>query len=103
MVKKQNKIWQFFRPTIFKLVVTLIIFFVFVPLFRIDTGVRCITEPCESTSDVSILIYLFSMIEHAAVFEVFYANIVTGLIISYIISCIVLVFVDFIKEKTKNM
>jgi hypothetical protein len=103
MVKKENKIMNFFKPTFFKIVVSLIIFFVFVPIFSIDSGVRCVTEPCESKSTVSFLIYLFSLVEEATLFEVFYTNIITGIIVSYLISCLVDVFVAFIKEKTKSM
>ncbi len=103
MVKKENRLWNFFKPTLFRVVVALLIFVVFVPLFSIDTGVRCITEPCESNSSVSILIYIFSIFEGATLFEIFYTNIIIGIIISYLVSCFVDAFVDFIKEKTKSM
>ncbi len=103
MVKKQNKTWEFFKPTLFRIVVTLLIFIVFVPLFSVDSGVRCVTEPCESKSTVSALIYIFSIIEGATLFEIFYTSIIIGIIISYIISCLVDAFVEFIKEKTKQM
>jgi hypothetical protein len=103
MVKKQNQIWNFLKPTIAKLVIFLIIIVVFVPVVRIDTGVRCITEPCDSASNVSLIIYLISMIEDVAVFEILYTSIIIGAVISYILSCFVVIFVDFLKEKAKDI
>ena len=103
MVKEKNKIKDFLKPTIIKLVVSLIIIVVFVPVASIDTGVRCITEPCDSASNVSLIIYLISMVEEVTVFEVLYTSIIVGIIISYILSCFIVIFVDFLKEKAKDI
>jgi len=102
MVKKQNKL-RFFKPTIAKLLIFLVVFVVFVPVVSIDTGVRCITEPCDSASSVSLIIYLISMFEDVTVFEFLYTYIIVGVIVSYILSCFIVIFVDFLKEKFKDI
>ena len=103
MVKQKNRLIEFFKPTVLKVILTLVILIFFVPIFKIDSGVRCVTEPCESQSNVSLLIYLLSMIEGTTLYKVFYLNILIGVITSYLVSCAAVIFVEFIKEKTKNM
>lgn len=103
MVKKQNQVRNFLKPTTTNLLIFLVIFVVFVPVVSIDTGVRCITEPCDSASNVSLIIYLISMIEEVTVFGVLYINIIAGIIFSYVVSCFIIIFIDFLKEKAKDM
>jgi hypothetical protein len=107
MVKKKNKILEFFRPTIAKLAITLIIFLVFVPVVSIDSGARCATESCESESksDVSLLIYAILLLEGEGInaFGFFYVSIIAGAVVSYVLSCFVVILVDFLKEKFKDI
>jgi hypothetical protein len=103
MAKQKNKILEFFNPTIGKVAIALIIFIVFVPIVSIDSGVRCVTEPCESASDVSLLIYVISLFEGSKVFGFFYVNMVIGIIISYVLSCFMIILIAFLKKKFKDI
>jgi hypothetical protein len=103
MAKQTNKILEFFKPTIAKIAIALIIFIVFVPILSIDSGVRCITEPCDSQSTVSLVIYVISLFEGVKVFGFFYVNIIAGIVISYILSCFIVILVNFLKKKFKDI
>ncbi|OGJ18886.1 hypothetical protein A3K73_07175 [Candidatus Pacearchaeota archaeon RBG_13_36_9] len=101
--KETNKVWKFFKPSILKAVIAAVIFFFFVPLVSIDSGVRCVTEPCDSESTVSLLIYFISVFEGVTVYDFFYSNILLGIIASYVLACLVLVIVIYLKNKAKDI
>ncbi len=102
--KETNKVWNFFKPSILKVVITVVIFLFFVPFVSIDSGVRCVTEPCESESTVSLLIYIISVFEgEVTVYDFFYTNILLGIVASYVSSCIVVVLVAYLKNKAKDI
>ncbi len=102
--KSNNKTWNFFKPTFFKIIIAAVIFFFFVPFVSIDSGVRCVTEPCDSESTVSLLIYIVSLFEgKVIVYNFFYTNVLLGIIASYILSCVVVVLVAYLKDKAKDI
>jgi len=102
--KETNKVWNFFKPSILKIIIAAIIFFFFVPFVRIDSGVRCVTEPCDSESTVSLLIYIISIFEgEVTVYGFFNTNVLIGIIASYILSCVVVVLVAYLKNKAKDI
>jgi len=102
--KDKNKVWKFFKPSIIKVIIAAIILFVFIPVVSIDSGVRCVTEPCDSESTVSLLIYIVSIFEgEVTVYGFFKTNLVLGIIASYLLSCIVVVIVAYLKDKAKDI
>ena len=85
------KFTNFFRPTIPKVIVLIILAVAFVPFINYDTGIRCITTPCPSSASGSILMYLlFSYNFNIYTGGINYIILVIGLIISYLASCIII-------------
>lgn len=80
---------KFLHPNRSKIIVSLIIFLVFVPFIEYDTGIRCSLAPCPSTATGSVVMYtLFSY--NSNVINIFYFNLIVGAILSYLISCVLM-------------
>lgn len=79
---------EFFKPTISKIIVFVMIFLFFVPFIDYDNGIRCIKAPCHSSDTGSVLMYLlFSYKPNMTIFSFSYICLIAGMIISYLISC----------------
>lgn len=91
--------WKFFKPTIWKIVIFVIIFIVFVPFIHYDTGIRCEQAPCPAGTTGSLLKYiLYSHDFYIYSGGILYINLIIGLIISYLISCIIVTLYNKIKK-----
>ena len=91
---------EFFKPTISKIIVFVILFVIFAPFIYYDTGIRCIMDPCPAGAIGSLLMYfLFSYNLQIYINGVLYINLIIGLIISYLFSC---ALISLIKKFRKN-
>ena len=89
---------SFFKPTIAKIIIAVIIFIIFVPFINYNTGIVCVTFPCPSSAKGSIILWLlFSYELH--IYSVYYVNFIIGTISSYIASCIIVFAINKIKKK----
>lgn len=84
---------QFFKPTIAKLALTIIIFAVFVPVF--EYRIRCQIPPC-GVATRSIITHVIKDIN---IEGINYVNIIIGLIVSYLISCATLFGIQKVIKK----
>ena len=93
---------EMFKPTKANIILTIILVIIFVPSLSIDNGVRCIRAPCDADMTASILIYLLALIGGGSfIYEVFYLNLIIGIIASYIVSCIIIHVYEKTKKKKK--
>ncbi len=91
---------EFFKPTLSKMIVLAIIFAVFVPFIHYDTGIRCIQAPCPAGATGSLLVYvLFSHNLYIYTGGVLYINLIIGLFVSYLVSCILILIVNKLRKK----
>lgn len=90
---------EFFRPTLSKIFVFLVIFVVFVPFIPYDTGIRCFREPCPSGTTGSVLMYLLFSHNLYIYASIKYYNLIIGLIASYLVSCVAVSIFSKIKKK----
>lgn len=91
---------EFFKPTITKIIVFAIIFIVFVPFVHYDTGIRCIQAPCPSGATGSLLMYfLFSHNLYIYSGGVLYMNLISGLLVSYLLSGTLILIVNKLRKK----
>lgn len=84
-----------------KIVTFVIIAIIAVPFITYDTGIRCIQEPCMSSTTGSFLMFVLFSYENT-IYEngISYLNLIIGLIISYCISnFLVNKSMNFLKEK----
>jgi len=81
---------KFFKPTILKIVVFIVLFLIFVPFIYYDTGVRCFTTPCPAGKLGSVMSYLMFSPNHFIYDDgIRSLNIIIGIILSYLASCMV--------------
>lgn len=81
--------WKaFLRPTITKTAVFTAISMLFIPFIDYDTGVRCFTTPCPSETTGSVAMWLLSSHDYH-IYEYHLANLTAGLVLSYVLSCLV--------------
>ena len=79
---------EFFKPTLTKIIVSVIIVIVFVPFIHYDTGIRCIQAPCLAGATGSLLMYLlFSPNLYIYTGGILFTNLIIGLFVSYLLSC----------------
>jgi len=91
------KISEFFKFTWGKAILGGVLFVLFAPAFSIDSGIRCITEPCEVQTSGTLLNFIFG--QH--IFGVIWISLILGLVISYLVSCFILFLYTKVKEKHK--
>ena len=91
---------EFFRPTIGKLILFLIILVIFVPFIRYDNGIRCFIFPCPADTTGSAAMWMMSRIYAGHIYEINYSSLTLGLIISYFASCLIISI--FKKTQKKN-
>ena len=90
-------IQSFLKPTIAKISVAVLILIIFVPFINYDTGIRCITTPCPANADGSIAMWLFSY--HSYIYSIYYVNLIVGIILSYLISCLIVFIISKIRKR----
>ncbi len=88
MKKKKFDLKEFLRPTLWKIIIFIIIFVIFVPFIYLDTGIRCIQAPCPSGKIGSILFYLLQS-KKLHLDGLYYFGLIIGLIVSYLLSCLI--------------
>lgn len=88
----------FLKPTITKIIVAILILVIFVPFIHYDTGIRCIQAPCPAGADGSIAMWLIFS-HNFYVYSVSYVNLIIGVFLSYLVSCLVIFGIDKIKRK----
>lgn len=90
---------EFIKPTRLKIIIAVILSVAFIPFiyYYTGSGVGIWMPPFGGTMG-SILMYLLSLSNSARVYRIFYLNLILGLIVSYLISCIIL----FLYRKTKS-
>lgn len=91
---------EFFKPNAKKIIIFTILFIIFVPFINFDTGIGCIKAPCNAGETGSLLTFLFSSYKFY-IYYINYFNLVIGLIISYLISCLIVFVYNKFKEKKK--
>lgn len=77
---------EFFRPTIGKIILFLIISIIFVPFIRYDNGIRCFTFPCPADSTGSVPMWISAKRYAGHIYNLNYFYLTIGLAISYLIS-----------------
>ena len=93
---------EFFKPTIAKTIIFIILFISFAPFVPYDTGIRCITTPCPSSTIGSLIQYLLFSYDFYIYFPILYTNLIMGIIISYLISCALISIIKKIKKKKNS-
>ena len=89
---------EFFKPTIWKVAVFLIISLVFVPFIRYDNGIRCFIAPCPADTTGSVLMWLLAKRYAGHVYEVQYSYLIVGMILSYLASALITETIDKRKK-----
>ncbi|HLC61645.1 MAG TPA: hypothetical protein VJI52_01360 [Candidatus Nanoarchaeia archaeon] len=90
---------EFFRPTIGKLILFLIVLAIFVPFIRYDNGIRCFTIPCPADTTGSAAMWLMSLKYAGHIYEINYSYLILGFIISYFVSCLIVSIFKKINKK----
>jgi len=79
---------DFFRPTLAKILITLITIAVTVPFIHYDTGIRCIQAPCPASATGSILTFLLhSPNRHIYTHGISIPVLLVGGLLAYLLSC----------------
>jgi hypothetical protein len=88
---------EFFKPTITKIVMSILLVMLIPSTIHYDTGIRCIKAPCPAGSDASFVQYFINA-PFSYIYSIFWIKLIPGIILSYLISCtIVLLFRKFKK------
>jgi len=82
-------ITSFLKPSLTKIVVFLVISFLFIPFIEYDTGIRCFTTPCPSGRVGSLLQYFVSSY-HGNIYHIDWSRLLIGLAIAYFLSALIL-------------
>lgn len=91
--------WEvFFRPTIAKIAVFAVVSVLFVPFIDYDNGIRCFTTPCPAETTGSTAMWLFLSYNYH-IYEYHFVNLVSGLILSYIASCLAVLVANRLRKK----
>jgi|SRR3989344_2369872 len=93
---------EFFKPTIAKIIVFIILFISFAPFISYDTGIRCVTIPCPSSATGSLIQYLLFSYDFYIYFPILYTNLIMGIIISYLISCALVSIIKKLRKRRNN-
>ena len=89
---------EFLKPTIGKIILTLVLTAVFAPFGDFDQGIRCITAPCPSGPPM-IIFYLMALFKgYGDIHEIHYLEFVIGVIASYLFSCIIILIFKKLKK-----
>lgn len=93
--------WKsFFRPTLAKIIVAVMIILVFVPFIHYDNGVRCIQAPCSSQGLGSIATAVFFTWDFGLqIYSISYFNLVAGIVLAYLVSCSSVFLLNRIKKR----
>lgn len=75
---------QFLKPTISKVILTVLAVAAFVPFITYFTGIFCITTPCPTEATGSLVRYLLKSYNYR-IFEIHYATLALGIIATYIL------------------
>ena len=84
---------EFLKPNSVKIIILTILSVVFVPFINYDTGIRCIQAPCSAAFTGSFLMYLLFS-HNFYVYYFSYVNLILGLIVSYLISCLIIFLIN---------
>jgi len=87
---------EFFKPTLSKLIITIMLVLLFVPFINYDNGIRCFTVPCPSDTTGSLAKYVF--LDNPYIYYISYTNLIIGIILSYLASCLII----YLYKKLKN-
>lgn len=95
---------EFFKPTLIKTLLTIIIFLISIPFIQsyAEMVVMCIIGPCLPQlvyrGSQSLLQFLLNY-DKLLIYKISYINLITGLILSYIISCLIIFIYNKINKK----
>ena len=92
---KSKELRELVMPSRGKIIIFLALFLLFVPVVNYDTGIRCITAPCPSSSPGSIFIYV---LHGSQIYQFYYAAAIIGIVATYLIAC----FAISLKKNVKN-
>ncbi len=82
---------EFFKPTIWKITLFLILLILFVPFIQYDNGIRCNRLPCPTDTTGSAAMWLLVKTRTTAkIYDFNYLYFAIGSIISYAISCLII-------------
>jgi len=77
---------KLFKPTLNRLLLSLILFSMFVPFINYDNGIRCIAAGCDTINIGSFAIY--AIFGFPYIYQINYLILLAGIVVSYLISCI---------------
>lgn len=92
----------FLKPSIAKIIISLLIFVIFVPFVYYDTGIRCIKAPCPAGANGSIVMWLFFSYNFH-LFSISYVILIIGILLSYLVSCLILFAINKIKNNLSTL
>lgn len=92
------KVTLFLKPTVAKIVLATLIFVLFVPFIRYDTGIRCFQAPCPSGTYGSVVMWLVKS-AHFYIYRISLTIVGAGTVLSYLFSCGTVYIIDKIKRK----
>ncbi|MGK0208767.1 MAG: hypothetical protein ACI83O_000021 [Patescibacteria group bacterium] len=87
-----------FTPTYETIIIAIIIFF-FMPFINIDTGIRCITQPCNSSKYTGLLSYMLNSPTLLGTSTLYFF---LGLTISYLLAILAQILYKKIKSNIEN-
>ncbi|GIU68735.1 MAG: hypothetical protein KatS3mg001_585 [Candidatus Pacearchaeota archaeon] len=79
----------FLKPTKTHLILSFLILIVFIPFINYDNGIRCIKAPCNSSSNGSVLMWLFFSYNFH-VYSINYIVLIVGIVLSYLFTFLIL-------------
>lgn len=89
---------SFFKPTIAKIIVAVLIFAMSVPFIHYDTGIKCIAAPClEASTGGSIFVWLVSSYG-SSIYWISYVSLIIGIIMSYLVACMIIFAINKIRK-----
>jgi hypothetical protein len=90
---------EFFRPTVSKIAISVVLFVIFVPFIE-PHGFQCIKAPCPQPGTQSLLTqFLIFLTLGNPIVGIHYVNLFVGLIMSYLLSCLIISGINKTKKK----
>jgi len=89
---------SFLKPTLAKIIVTILVLVIFVPFIHYDNGIRCVRAPCPSEDEGSIAMWLIFS-HHFYIYSLSYVNLIIGIFLSYLVSCAAIFAIEKMREK----
>jgi len=96
--KYEMKLYNFFKPTKWKIILFLALAVIFVSFIKYDNGIRCFTTPCPSDTNGSILMWAMAKRYAGVVYEIHYNYLLAGLIATYVVACLIVSIINKIKK-----